>query len=88
MKWRKKRKKHGETKKENKWIEDEQKEGTKRQNRHSKRENVELEKEHTVSLSLSQKKDSKKRKLFRKILFFQMTGKYVKGEDKEGTEKG
>ena len=28
-------------KKENKWMEDEQKEGIKRQNRHSKRENVE-----------------------------------------------
>ena len=45
-----KKKKHGERKKENKWIEDEQKEGIKRQNRHSRRENVELEKEHTVSL--------------------------------------
>ena len=39
MKWRKKqKKKHGETKRENKWIEDEQKEGIKWQNRHSKKE--------------------------------------------------
>ena len=60
MKWRKKRKKkHGETKKKNKWIEDEQKkEGIKRQNRHSKRENVDL-KRNTPFLSLSQKRDSK-----------------------------
>ena len=38
---------------------------------------------------LSQKeKRQQKRKLLRKTYFFEMTGKYVKGEDKEGTEKG
>ena len=59
MKWRKKRKNTERQKKENKWIEDEQKEGIKRQNRHSKRENVELEK-GTHHFSLSEKKrDSK-----------------------------
>ena len=38
-----------------------------------------------LSLSLSKKK---KRKLFRKTRFFEMTGKYVKRENKEGAEKG
>ena len=34
------------------------------------------------------KKKKQKRKLSRKTWFFQMTGNYVKGENKEGTEKG
>ena len=49
-----------------------------------KGENVELEKEHTIALF----KKSKKGSCREKRGFFQMTGKYVKGENKEGTEKG
>ena len=62
-------KKHGERKKENKWREDEQKEGIKRQSRHSKRENVELEKEHTVSLCLSKKKTAKTETIQKNVVF-------------------
>ena len=63
--------KHGERKKENKWIEDEQKGGNKEAKQTFKQGNVELEKEHTVSLSLSlSKKRQQKRKLFRKTWFF------------------
>ena len=48
--------------------------------------NVELEKEHTVSLP--KRKETAKTGTIQKNVFFQMTGKYVKGEDKERTEKG
>ena len=51
------------------------------QNRHSKREN-----EHTVSLS-KRKETAKKETIQKNVFFFAMTGKYVKGEDGEGTEK-
>ena len=47
--------------------------------------NVELEKEHTVSLP--KRKETAKTETIQKNVFFQMTGKYVKGEVKEGTEK-
>ena len=45
-------------------------------------------KEHTISPSLSKKRDSKNGNYPEKRVFFDMPGKYVKGEDKEGTEKG
>ena len=51
-----------------------------------KGENVELEKEHTVSLSL--KKKVKMEVVEKNVVFFEMTGKYVKGENEERTEKG
>ena len=45
-------------------------------------------KRNTPFLSLSRKKKRpQKRNLFRKTWFFEMTGKYVKGKDKEGAEK-
>ena len=47
--------------------------------------NVELEKEHTVSLP--KRKETAKTETIQKNVFFQMTGKYVKGEVKEGTKK-
>ena len=72
-------------KKRNKWIEDEQKEWIKRQNRHSKREDVELEKEKSPFLSL--KKETAKKETIHKNVFFWNDRKYVKGENKEGTEK-
>ena len=45
-----------------------------------------MEKEHTVSLP-KKKRDSKNGNHTEKRGFFEMTGKYVKGEEKEGTEK-
>ena len=45
---------------------------------------LKLEMEH----HRKKKRDSKNGHLFRKTWFFEITGKYVKGEDKEGTEKG
>ena len=63
---------------------DEQKEGIKRC-----KTDIQKGRMNTPFLSLSlTKKRQQKRKLFRKTWFFEMTGKYVKGEDKEGTEKG
>ena len=53
---------------------DEQKEGIKMQNRHSKREN-------------QKEKRQQKRKLLRKTCFFEMTGKYVKVENEEKVQK-
>ena len=84
----KKAKKHGETKKKNKWRKDEQKERIKRQNRHSNREMLKgRRRNHSFSLS-QKKKRTATTETIQKNVFFEMTGKYVKGEDKEGTEKG
>ena len=44
-----------------------------------------MEKEHTVSFP--KRKETAKTETSQKNVFFQMTGKYVKGEEKEGTEK-
>ena len=66
------------------------KEGIKRQRRQSKRVRCWIgEGTHRFSLSLKKKKETAKNGNYsEKHGFFQMTGKYVKGEDKEGTEKG
>ena len=43
-------------------------------------------KEHTISLP-KRKETAKTETISKNLVFFEMTGKYVKGEDKEGTEK-
>ena len=82
-------KKHGETKKENKWMEDEQK-GVKQRGKADiqKGKMLNWRRNTPFSLSLSKKNDSKNGNYSEKLGFFQMSGKYVKGENKEGAEKG
>ena len=43
---------------------------------------------NTPFLFRKEKRQQKTETIQKNVVFFEMTGKYVKGEDKEGTKKG